>query len=98
MRYLRGLVCATAMVLATAAFAEGEESAVDETGSKIEELLNSKLAERVKAYLQQGVLENEQLTKYVDSDYWNAIKDDFSGKIETIISEDEFMQDVRPNR
>ena len=96
MWYVRGLVCAFVVMLSTAAFAEGEEGAVDATPNKVEELLTSKLAERIKAYLNQGLLESEQLSQYVDREYWNAIKDDFGVRVGTIISEDAFIQVILP--
>ncbi len=96
MWYVRGLVCAFAVMLATVSFAEGEEGAVDETPNKVEELLNSKLAERIKVYLIQGLLESEQLSQYVDREYWNSIKDDFGVRVSTVITEDKFIQAALP--
>ncbi len=96
MWYVRGLVCAFAVMLATAAFAEGEEAAVDETPNKVEELLNSKLAERIKVYLNQGLLESEPLSQYIDREYWDSIRDDFAARVSTIISEDAFIQVILP--
>ena len=96
MWYVRGLVCAFAVMLATVSFAEGEEGAVDETPNKVEELLNSKLAERIKVYLNQGLLESEPLSQYVDREYWDSIRDDFAARVSTIISEDAFIQVILP--
>ncbi len=96
MGYVRGLVCVGAMLLATAAFAESNEGASDEESGKVESLLSSKLIEKIKSYLDQGVMESEQLGKYVDRDYWNAIKDEFSTHVSTAIDEDEFIQAVLP--
>ena len=96
MWYVRGLVCAFAVMLATVSFAEGEEGAVDATPNKVEELLNSKLAERIKVYLNQGLLESEPLSQYVDREYWDSIRDDFAARVSTIISEDAFIQVILP--
>ena len=92
----RSLVCALAMVLATAVFAEGEEGAVDEGSSQVEGMLSSQLLDKIRGYLRHGVLESEQLASYVDSDYWDTIKDEFSSRISTVISEDEFIQAILP--
>ena len=96
MRYVRSLICVCAVLLATTTLAEGEEGSVAEPNSKIKKLLNSRLVERIKGYLNQGILENEQLAQYVDRDYWNAIKDDFGAKVATVIAEDEFFQAMLP--
>lgn len=95
MRLVQSLVCISALLLATASFAE-EGVVEEEASSKVEELLNSKLAERIKGYLNQGLLESEQLSKYVDREYWNSVKDDFSTRISTVITEDEFIQAILP--
>ena len=95
MKLVQGLVCVLALLLGSATFAEGE-GAVEETPDKVKELLTSKLAERIKSYLNRGVLENEQLAQYVDREYWETIKDDFKNRINTIITEDEFVQAILP--
>lgn len=95
MRLVQSFVCISALLLATASFAE-EGVVEEEASSKVEELLNSKLAERIKGYLNQGLLESEQLSKYVDREYWNSVKDDFSTRISTVITEDEFIQAILP--
>lgn len=86
MRCVRGLVCACAVLLTTATLAES--SAVDE--------LRSKLAERLKSYLNRGLLETKQLSRYVDREYWDTIKDDFNTRISTVIREDAFIQAILP--
>ena len=96
MRYVWSLACASALVFASAALAEGEGSSKEETGSKIEQLLSKQLLERLKSYVNRGLVESEQLSQYVDREYWDTIKDDFTAKISTIISEDEFIQAIVP--
>lgn len=96
MRLVRSVVCMCALALALPAWGEGEEGVADEVRSKIEELLNQKLVERLKNFLNQGLLQSEQLSQFVDKDYWNSIKDDFSARVSTIIEEDEFIQAVLP--
>lgn len=86
MRCVRGLICACAVLLTTATLAESD--AVDE--------LRSKLAERLKSYLNRGLLETKQLSRYVDREYWDTIKDDFNTRISTVIREDAFIQAVLP--
>lgn len=89
MRYVRGSVVLCAMLLTTATLAWGEEDSVVDG-------LKGALAERLKGYLYQGVLENEELSKYVDREYWRTIKDGFSTRIKTVVSEDAFIQAVLP--
>lgn len=89
MRYVRGSVVLCAMLLTTATLAWSEEDSVVD-GFK------GALAERLKSYLYRGVLENEELSKYVDREYWRAVKDDFSTRIKTVVSEDAFIQAVLP--
>ena len=97
MRWVRSFVCVCAVLLATTTLAEGEDgSVVDEPSSKIEKLLNSRLVERIKGYLNEGILENERVAQYIDRDYWNAIKDDFGVRVATAIAEDEFFQAMLP--
>ena len=96
MRLVRSVVCMCALALALPAWGEGEGGVADEVRSKIEELLNQKLVERLKNFLNQGLLQSEQLSQIVDKDYWNSIKDDFSARVSTIIAEDEFIQAVLP--
>ena len=89
MRYVRGSVVLCALLLTTATLAWGEEDSVVDG-------LKGKLAERLKSYLYRGVLENEELSKYVDREYWRTIKDDFGSRIKTVVSEDAFIQAVLP--
>ena len=96
MRLVRSVVCMCALALALPAWGEGEEGSAAEVRSKIEELLNQKVVERLKRFLNQGLLQSEQLQQLVDKDYWNSIKDDFSARVSTIIEEDEFIQAVLP--
>lgn len=88
MRYVRGSVLLCAVLLTTATLAEDEQGASD--------WLKGKLAERLKSYLYRGVLENEELKKYVDREYWDTVKDNFSTRIKTIVNEDSFIQAVLP--
>ena len=96
MRWVRSFVCVCAVLLATTTLAEGEDGSVGEPSSRIEKLLNSKLVERIRGYLNQGILENERVAQYIDRDYWNAIKDDFGVRVATAIAEDEFFQAMMP--
>ena len=96
MRLIRSVICMCALALALPAWGEGEDDSVDDVGSKIEGLLNQKLVERLKTFLNHEVLQSEQLAQIVDEEYWNAIKDDFSTRVSAIIAEDEFIQAVLP--
>ncbi len=97
MWYVRGWVCAFAMLLSAAAFAEDQQGAVEKEIPKgIKELLNSEAAERFKSYLNQRLMESEQLSRYVDRDYWRSIRSKFDARVAEVIAEDEFIQAILP--
>ena len=95
MRLIQSVVCMCALALALPAWGEGEEGAADEVSSETEQLLNLQLAERLKTFLISGLVRSEELSKFIDKDYWNAIKADFSA-VAAIIEEDDFIQAALP--
>ncbi len=94
---VRGWICSFAMLLATTVYAEGQQGMVEkEIPSGVEELWKSELAERLKIYLSQKLMESEQLSRYVDRDYWNAVKGKFDARVAEAIAGDEFIQAILP--